>query len=167
MVVAVEAGARKLVNDLPNQQKLQVDYQHIVVYRESSTKQYVKPASADSSSEAPSHLRKPISLFPSLAEIIIGPNVLIYFLKQLLQSLRGFPGEVLSRRSWPKTFDHGLNDDFIGHCGCLCSQTQEPSNIRLKVLIMVLCALEQGLSSDWLRLKPLKTGDQHVFKLLP
>jgi hypothetical protein len=32
---------------------------------------------------------------------------------------------------------------------------------------MVLCALEQGLSSDWLRMKPLKTGDQHVFKLLP
>jgi hypothetical protein len=32
---------------------------------------------------------------------------------------------------------------------------------------MVLCALEQGLSSDWIRLKPLKTGDQHVLKLLP
>jgi hypothetical protein len=44
---------------------------------------------------------------------------------------------------------------------------QEPSNIRLKVLLMVLCALEQGLSSDWLRLKPLETGDQHVLKLLP
>jgi hypothetical protein len=48
MVVAVEAGARKLVNDLPKQQKLQVDYPRILVYRESSTKQYVKPASADS-----------------------------------------------------------------------------------------------------------------------
>jgi hypothetical protein len=121
----------------------------------------------DSSFEAPSHLGKHIGLFPSLAEIIIGPDVLIHFLKQLLQSLRGFPGEVLSRRSWPKTLDHGLNDNFIGHCGCLCSQTQEPSDIRLKVLLMVRCALEQGLSSDWLRLKPLKTGNQHVFKLLP
>jgi hypothetical protein len=48
MVVAVEAGARKLVNDLPKQQKLQVDYPRILVYRESSMKQYVKPASADS-----------------------------------------------------------------------------------------------------------------------
>jgi hypothetical protein len=121
----------------------------------------------DSSSEAPSHLRKPISFLPSLAEIISGLDVLIHFLKQLLQSLRGFPGEVLSRRSWPKTLDHGLNDDFIGHRWRLCSQTQEPSDIRLKVLLMVLCALEQGLSGNWLCLKPLKTGDQYVLKLLP
>jgi hypothetical protein len=42
------AGARKLVNDLPKQQKLQVDYPRILVYRENSTKQYVGPASADS-----------------------------------------------------------------------------------------------------------------------
>jgi hypothetical protein len=48
MVVAVEAEARKLVNGLPKQQKLQVDCTHILVCRESSTKQYVKPASADS-----------------------------------------------------------------------------------------------------------------------
>jgi hypothetical protein len=48
MVVEMEAGARKLVNDLPKQQKLQVDYPRILVYRESSTKQYVKPALADS-----------------------------------------------------------------------------------------------------------------------
>ena len=75
----------------------------------------------DSPSEAPSHLRKPISFFPSLAEIIISPDVLIHFLKQLLQSLGGFPGEVLSRRPWPKTFDHGLNYDFIGHRGHLWS----------------------------------------------
>jgi hypothetical protein len=32
---------------------------------------------------------------------------------------------------------------------------------------MVLSALEQGLSSDWLRMKPLKAGDQHFLKLLP
>jgi hypothetical protein len=117
----------------------------------------------DSSSEASSHLRKPISFFPSLAEIIIGPDVLFHFLKRLLQSLRGFPSEVLSRRSWPKPFDHGLNDDFIGHCGCLCSQTQEPSDIRLEVFFVILRALEQSLSSNRLRLKPLKTGNQHVF----
>jgi hypothetical protein len=48
MVVAVGAEARKLVNDLPKQHKLQVDYPRILVYRESSTKQCVKPASADS-----------------------------------------------------------------------------------------------------------------------
>jgi hypothetical protein len=48
MVVVVGAGARELVNDLPKQQKLQVNYPRILVYRESSMKQYVKPASADS-----------------------------------------------------------------------------------------------------------------------
>jgi hypothetical protein len=48
MVVVVGVEARKLVNDLPKRQKLQVDYPRILVYRESSTKQYVKPASADS-----------------------------------------------------------------------------------------------------------------------
>jgi hypothetical protein len=48
MVVVVGAGARKLVNDLPKQQKLQVDYPRIQVYRESSMKQCVKPALADS-----------------------------------------------------------------------------------------------------------------------
>jgi hypothetical protein len=121
----------------------------------------------DSPSEAPSHLRKSISFLPSLSEVIISPDVLIHFLKQLLQSLGGFPGEVLGRRSWPKTLDHGLNDDFIGHYGHLCSQSQEPSDIRLKVFLMVLCALEQGLSCDWLRLKALKTGNQHVLELLP
>jgi hypothetical protein len=75
----------------------------------------------DSPSKAPSHLRKSISFLPSLSKVIINPHVLIHFLKQLLQSLGGFPGEVLDRRSWPKTLDHGLNDDFIGHCGRLCS----------------------------------------------
>ena len=121
----------------------------------------------DSSSEAPSYLRKPICFFPPMAEIIIGPDVLIHFLKQLLQSLRGFPGKVLSRRSWPKPFDHGLNDDFIGHYGRLCSQMQEPSDTRLEVSFVVLRALEQSLSSNRLGLKPLETGDQHVLQLLP
>jgi hypothetical protein len=48
IVVAVEAEARMLVNGLPKQQKLQVDCPHILVYRESSIKQYVKPASVGS-----------------------------------------------------------------------------------------------------------------------
>jgi hypothetical protein len=87
----------------------------------------------NSSSEAPSHFRKPIGFFPSLAKIIISPDVLIHLLKELLQGLRGFPSKVLSRRSWRKPFDNSLNDNFIGHCGRLCPQTQEPSNIRLEV----------------------------------
>ena len=48
MVVAVEARARKLVNGLPKQQKLQVDCPHILVCKENGTKQYVGLASADS-----------------------------------------------------------------------------------------------------------------------
>jgi hypothetical protein len=102
----------------------------------------------NSSSEAPSHFRKPIGFFPSLAKIIISSNVLIHLLKKLLQGLRGFPGKVLSHRSWLKPFDHGLNDNFIGHCGRLCPQMQEPSDIRLKVFFVVLRALKQSLSSD-------------------
>jgi hypothetical protein len=66
----------------------------------------------DSSSEAPSHFRKPVVFFPSLAEIIISPDVFIHLLKELLQGLMGFPGKILSRRSWPKPFDHGFNDNF-------------------------------------------------------
>jgi hypothetical protein len=96
----------------------------------------------DSSFEAPSYFRKPICFFPSLAEIIISLDVLIHLLKKLLQGLRGFPGKVLRHRSKPKPFDHGLNDNFIGHCGSLCSQTQEPPDIRLKVFLVVLRALE-------------------------
>jgi hypothetical protein len=44
----MEGGPRKLVNDLPKQQKPQVYYLHILVCRENSMKQYVRPASADS-----------------------------------------------------------------------------------------------------------------------
>ena len=120
-----------------------------------------------SPSKAPGHFGKPVGPLPSLEKIIVGPDVLIHLLKQLLQSLWGLPGEVLSRRSWPKTLNHGLNDNFIGHCGHLCPQSQEPSDIRLKVFLMVLRALEQDLSCDWLRLKALETGHQHVLELLP
>jgi hypothetical protein len=111
----------------------------------------------DSSSEAPGHLREPVSFLPSLVKVIVSSDVLIHLLKQLLQSLWGLPAEVLSRRSWPKPLNHGLNDNFIGHCGRLCSQTQEPLDIHLEILLMVLCALKQGLSCDWLRLKALET----------
>ena len=48
MVVAVGAEAKKLVNGLPKQQKLQNDCPHILVCRESGTKQCARPASADS-----------------------------------------------------------------------------------------------------------------------
>ena len=112
-----------------------------------------------SSSEAPGHLRKPVGLLPSLAKIIVSPDVLIHLLKKLLHSLWRLFGKILSCRSWPKPLDHGLNDKFIGHCGRLCSQTQEPSDISLKVFLVVLRALEQSLSSDWLRLKSLEAGD--------
>jgi hypothetical protein len=122
---------------------------------------------ADSSSKAPRHLRESVSFLPSLAEIVVSPNVFIHLLKQLLQSLWGFPGEVLSRRSWPKTLHHGLNDNFIGHYRRLCPQSQEPSDIRLEVFFIILCALEQGLSYAWLHLKSLETGHQHVLELLP
>jgi hypothetical protein len=112
----------------------------------------------DSSSEAPGHLRESVSFLPSLAEVIVSPDVLIHLLKQLPQSLWGLSSEVLSRRSWTKTLDHGLNNNFIGHCGRLCPQSQEPSDIRLKIFLMVLRALERGLSCVWLRLKALETG---------
>jgi hypothetical protein len=121
----------------------------------------------DSSSEAPSHLRESVSFLPSLAEVVVRLDVLIHLLKQLLQILWGLPSEVLSRRYWLKTLDHGLNDNFIGHCGRLCPQSQEPSDRRLKVFLMVLRTLEQGLSCDWLRLKALETGNRHVLELLP
>jgi hypothetical protein len=42
------AEARKLLNGLLKQQRLQVGCPHILVCRESGTKQYVRPASADS-----------------------------------------------------------------------------------------------------------------------
>jgi hypothetical protein len=74
----------------------------------------------DSSSEAPGHFQEFVSLLPSLAEVVVSLDVLIHLLKQLLQRLWGLLGEVLSRRSWPKTLNHGLNDNFIGHCGRLC-----------------------------------------------
>jgi hypothetical protein len=74
----------------------------------------------DSSSEAPGHFGESVSFLPSLAEVVVSSDVLIHLLKQLLQSLQGLPGEVLSRRSWPKALNHVLNDNLIGHCRRLC-----------------------------------------------
>jgi hypothetical protein len=53
----------------------------------------------DSFSEAPGHLRKHVGFFPSLAEIIISPDVFIHLLKKLLQGLWGLPCKILSHRS--------------------------------------------------------------------
>jgi hypothetical protein len=111
----------------------------------------------DSSSKASGHLKEPVSFLHSLAEIIVSLDVLIHLLKQLLQSLWRLSSEILGSRSWTKPLNHGLNDNFIGHCRRLCSQTQEPSDICLEILLMVLRALKQGLSCVWLRLKALET----------
>jgi hypothetical protein len=121
----------------------------------------------DSSSEAPGHFREPICFLPSLAEVIVGPDVLVHLLKQLLQSLWGLSGEILSSRSWMKPLNHGFNNNFIRHCRRLCPKTQEPSDICLEVLLMILRALKQGLSCDWLRLEALETCHQHILELLP
>jgi hypothetical protein len=75
----------------------------------------------NSSSEAPGHLRKLVCLFPSLAEIVVSPDILIHLLKKLLQGLWGFPSKILSHRSWSKPLDHGLNHNFVGHGRRLCS----------------------------------------------
>jgi hypothetical protein len=121
----------------------------------------------NSSSEAPSHFREPICFLPSLAEVIVSPDVLIHLLKQLLQSLLGLSSKILSSRSWTKPLNHGFNDNFIRHYRRLCSETQESSDICLEVLLMILRALKQGLRCDWLRLEVLETCHQHILKLLP
>ena len=113
----------------------------------------------ESSSKAPSHLRIPIGFLPSLVKIVVSSDVLIHLLEKLLQGLWWLSCKVLCCRSWPEPLDHGLNDNFIGHCRRLSTQPQEPSDIRPQVLLMVLRALKQSLSSDWLRLEALKAGD--------
>jgi hypothetical protein len=121
----------------------------------------------DSSSEAPGHFREPVCFLSSLAKVIVSPDVFIHLLKQLLQSLWGLSSKILSSRSWTKPLNHGLNDNFIGYCGRLCSKTQEPSDICLEILFMILRALKQGLRCDWLRLEALETCQQHILELLP
>jgi hypothetical protein len=58
-----------------------------------------------------------------------------------------------------EALDHGFDDNLIGHYRCLSSQLQEPSDVCLQLLLMVLCALQEGLGSDWLRLEALEAGD--------
>jgi hypothetical protein len=113
----------------------------------------------ESSSEAPSHLRISICFLPSLVEIIVGSDVFIHLLEKFLQGLKWLPCKILSCGSWSKPLDHGLNDNLIGHYRRLSSQMQEPSDVCLQVLLMVLCAMEQGLSSGWLHLEALEAGD--------
>jgi hypothetical protein len=52
-----------------------------------------------------------------------------------------------------------FNDNLIGHCRRLSSRSQEPLDVRLQVLLMVLRTLEQSLGSDWLHLETLATSD--------
>jgi hypothetical protein len=85
----------------------------------------------ESSYEAPSHLRIPICFLPSLAEIIVSLNVFIHLLEKFLQGLWWLPCKILSCGSWSEPIDHGLNDNFIGHCRRLGSRSQEPSDVRL------------------------------------
>jgi hypothetical protein len=112
-----------------------------------------------SSFEAPSHLRIPVRFLPSLAEIIVSSDVFIHLLEKLLQGLWWLPCKILCCGSWLKPLDHGLNNNLIGHCRRLSSQSQEHLDVCLEVLLMVLCALEQSLGSNWLLLKALEAGD--------
>jgi hypothetical protein len=111
------------------------------------------------SSDAPSHLRVSVSFFPSLPKIIIGSDIFIHLLEELLQGLWWLSCKVLRRRSWPEPHDHGLNDDLIGHYMCLSSQPQEPSNVCLQILLLILGTLKKSLGSDQLHLKTLKASN--------
>jgi hypothetical protein len=106
--------------------------------------------------EAPGHLGVSVGFLPSLLKVIAGSDVLVHFLEELLQGLWRLPCKILCRGSWSKAFNHGLDDDYIRHRWRLGSQPQEPSYICLQVLLMVLRALEQSLSSHWLCLKHRK-----------
>jgi hypothetical protein len=115
------------------------------------------------SPEAPGHLRVHVGFLPSLSKIIVTSEILIHFLEKLLQGLRRFPSKILCHWTWAKSLDHCLNDNFIWRHWCLGSVAQEPSDVCMQIFFMILCALEQSLSSYWLRLKSLKASDQHVF----
>jgi hypothetical protein len=111
------------------------------------------------SSEAPGHLGVSIGFFPSLLKVVVGSDVLVHFLEKLLQGLWWLPCKILCHWSGSVPLDHGFNDNLIGHCRRLSSQSQEPSDIRMQVLLMVMRTLEQSLGSKWLRLETLETGD--------
>jgi hypothetical protein len=116
----------------------------------------------ESSSEAPSHLRIPVSLLPSLAKIIVSSDIFIHRLEELLQSLWWLPSKILRCRSWPESLDNRFNDNLIRHRWCLGSESQESSDVCMKVFFMVLRTLEQCLGSYWLRLETLEASYQHV-----
>jgi hypothetical protein len=115
-----------------------------------------------SSSEAPSHLRIPIGLLPSLPKVIASSDVFIHLLEELFQSLRWLPSKILCCRSWSEPLDHSFDDILIWHHWRLGSELQKFSDLCLQVLFMVLCILEQGLGSYWLRLETLEASYQHV-----
>jgi hypothetical protein len=110
------------------------------------------------SPKAPGHLRLPVGFLPSLSKIIVSSDTLIHFLEKLLHGLRRFPGKILCHWTWVKSLDHCFNDDFIWHRWCLGSDAQEPLDICLQIFFMILCALEQSLSTYLLRLKSLKAS---------
>jgi hypothetical protein len=92
----------------------------------------------ESSSEAPGHLIVSVGFFPSLLKVIVGSNVLIHFMEKVLQGLQQLSCKILHRWSWSEPLDHGFNDNLIGNYRRLRSQSQEPSDVRLQVLLMVL-----------------------------
>jgi hypothetical protein len=65
-----------------------------------------------------------------------------------------------------KPLNPGLGVYLIWDHQCLSLEPKEPSDEGLQIFHMVLCALEQGLSSDWLHLETLEACDQHVLQLL-
>jgi hypothetical protein len=113
----------------------------------------------ESSSEALGHLRVSVSFFPSLLKIIVSSNIFIHLLEELLQGLWWLSCKVLCRKSWPNPLDHGLNDDLIRYCRCLSSHPQEPSDVCLQVLLMVLRTLKKSLGGDWRCLETLEAGN--------
>jgi hypothetical protein len=94
------------------------------------------------SSEAPGHLKVSVSFLPSLPEVIVGSDVLIHLLKKLLQGLWGLSGEILHCWTWMKSLDHGFDDNLIWHCWHMSFETQKPSDVRMQILLVILCALK-------------------------
>jgi hypothetical protein len=111
-------------------------------------------ARVESFSKAPGHLGVSVGFFPSPPKVIVGSDVLVHFLEKLLQGLRWLPCKILCRWSWSEPLDHGFNDNLVRHCRRLGSKSQETSDVRLQVLIMVMrtselkgkCALGPFLS---------------------
>jgi hypothetical protein len=91
-----------------------------------SNMSWVKP-----SSEAPGHLRVPVTLLPSLLKIIISPDILIRFFGEASLEFEGFPSKILCRWTSLKPLDHCLNGNFIWHRWCLGSEPQKPSDVSL------------------------------------